>query len=169
MLTKFNGLMPEKRPSIPKQLMSSKLRDLMNIMNNSVLPSKIDNVITYSDLNLYLYSSAATIVKLNGGKLKETFAKQPKLKRKKPPWERRLEQKINELRADAGIITAYINNRNKKLEKKMHAIRKKYSKHAQFDKPNSIPSEYLDTVKQKLSAYAKRLRRYKKKSEEKGA
>ncbi|KAL1447711.1 hypothetical protein WDU94_005591, partial [Cyamophila willieti] len=54
---------------------------------------------------------------------------------------------------------------SKRTKNKISKIRKKYKVHTQYDPPNNEIEATIDTMKQKLSIYAQRLRNYKKSKE----
>lgn len=159
-LIKYKGLDIESRPMLPKQKHSNRLTYITNLMNTEILPQHTNKIESYLDLNLYMYCCATAIITANGGKIKSPNAL--KSIPKQPSWEIRLNRKIKELRTDAGIVSAYIRLKTRKLRRKFQVLKKKHRVHSRYDNVNQTPEEIFDTIKQKLTMYAQRLRRYKK-------
>ncbi|XP_055380732.1 uncharacterized protein LOC129611562 [Condylostylus longicornis] len=143
----FTSLEYTSGPRIPTQKITQNLLKLVDLTNSKVIPKIAPEITSYEQLNTYVYSCAAAITLLNGRKLvyetrRQSDQQQQPLVQKMPISQRRLTNNIETLRAEAGLLTF----------------------HTQRDPQNNTPIEVLDTVKQKLSMYAKRLRRYRKSS-----
>lgn len=183
---KYSGLDPTLRPRIPKLNINRKdrLTQIIQYINEHVLPFQIKEEDTLTDIHAIVYCAAATVAVKAGFKLKDQSESQKRPSNKnytKPPWQQRLENQIQYLRREIGRVTQYLNQpNNKKLAKKIKKTLAKIRKHGnqehelrkhkdQGDKivdPNLI-AEHLDELKQKLAAKSRRLRRYKETTERK--
>lgn len=162
-LLKYTGMNPTKRPRIPKIQVTKQFDETIEILNNHILPKYINTDTTLTDIHTLIYSAAITTAVYHHYKIHKM--KQEPTKNKKqyePAWQRRLENDISKLREKIGWLTQYIkNNRSPKLCKKLEPVFKQFNTHTKHEKHNEEVSEYVDTLKQKLAAKARRLSRYK--------
>uniref|UniRef100_A0A6P7GJ68 Uncharacterized protein LOC114343090 n=1 Tax=Diabrotica virgifera virgifera TaxID=50390 RepID=A0A6P7GJ68_DIAVI len=78
------------------------------------------------------------------------------------PWEKRLLGKIELLRRDIGQVTEYVRGvTSRKVIKRAEEIMRSTARHSRYDPENNTCQQCLNTIRQKLSVYAGRLRRYK--------
>ncbi|XP_044760256.1 uncharacterized protein LOC123317689 [Coccinella septempunctata] len=85
---------------------------------------------------------------------------------KKPPWEERLEKKINILRKEIGVLHSFLTETkvSKKVNRKVQCYSRKLKlsrKDAQYKQQLAI---HMETLKQKLATLGSRLRRYHKRT-----
>ncbi|XP_031338165.1 uncharacterized protein LOC116167068 [Photinus pyralis] len=80
-----------------------------------------------------------------------------------PSWERRLNKKIEGLRADLARMLEYKRgNRNRRLTRKVNEIKNKYKQHTKKNSPNTSTDQLIDTIRQRLAILSKRMKQYKK-------
>lgn len=102
------------------------------------------------------------IITYNGGKIRGPNESQYPNKNRIPAWQIRLEKRIADLRADISRLTHYTQgNTSSNVQQHVERIKLQYRVHSQYEPDNTDPSQFLDTLKQKLNALASRLRRYK--------
>jgi hypothetical protein len=124
-----------------------------------------NNVTNFLELHNTIYAAAVATVRMSGGKIKNNLDYLQN-RQKKPSWERRLEEQINDFRKDIGRIQqAQRGNTNHRIQKHMRRIWEKTHTHDKYNPSNVNTTETLDTLKQKLSANAQRKRRYKEANE----
>lgn len=158
---KYCGTDPTQRPQLPRQSSSKKLA-IITAKVNQLLPSFIKNIGTFEELHALLYSAAMVCATENGAKIKLCGRKCKKQATTTPQWQIRLEKKVANLRSSVNRLHQYQNGNNtKRLEKEIQNIFKKHKIHSKHEETNDTVDEYMDTLKQKLTATAKRLRRYK--------
>lgn len=107
---------------------------------------------------------AVAIVRANGGKIIEIHPQRnSQLHQKDPPWKIRLQKRIERLRSDIATLEAFQRgDRSKYLKNRVKVIKKKHREHTHHNPDNSHLLEFIDTLKQKLSVYSQRMRRYTK-------
>lgn len=161
-ITEFEDTNPISRPKIPKVNTSKKLAKTIETMNTKILPTYISNCHSIEQLHLIVYCGAVTIVRAVGMDFnceRRTSRKNPSFI---PKWERQLHNKIKCLRQDIAQLGEYVKGvRYRKLTKQVKKIMQRHGTHTQLEEPNISPCECLDTMKQKLSVFSSRLRRYK--------
>ncbi|KAI5692968.1 hypothetical protein M8J75_004967 [Diaphorina citri] len=162
-LQKYSGIDPTKRPWIPVQKTSRKLSNIVQIMDEQVAPFILD-VQTFEDLHDAIYCMAYTAAKCNGAKIKEVDGiRILKSQEEVPPWKKRLINKVEIKRKEIAQLTEYKKgNPGRKLERKAQQILEKYRTHTTRDRTNNTVGEVIDTLKQKLTVFSTRLRRYSK-------
>lgn len=155
----YEGLDPTLRPTIPKlKIMKGTLQIISKV--NDVIGNKIKTETNLEQLHYLIYIGAYTVCTQNQQKI-NTSSNESNTKQKCeeyiPAWERRLTNKIKELRKQIGNLSQYI--KEKPSPKVIKAGKKIIAQH----KTEIVSSEVeiLDVLKQKLAASAKRLRRYK--------
>ncbi|XP_050549514.1 uncharacterized protein LOC126910674 [Spodoptera frugiperda] len=158
---------PTKRPYIPKQKTSKKLAYIIAYLNNTVLPKYGSVEDDFIKTHALVYCAAHTAALCNGSKIKEhntTITSAPQQNSpidKRPNWLKRLDRKIHIIRKEIGRMTQYINgNRNLNLITHIERIKHKYSKHSSYEEPNTTDQQFMDSLKQKLTAVTSRRRRY---------
>jgi len=169
-LTEFSGTDPTKRHVILKQQSSTKLWQIFNIKNTQILPKHLEQCKTFIELHTALYCAAIATVWSNGCKTKPQYVKNDyQHQQKAPPWRRRLQTRVENIRKGLGRLTQYINDaRTKRLTKRVRKILRDKEIHSKYESDNTKLKEYKDTLEQKLSALVKRLRTYKKAMTESG-
>lgn len=162
-MMEYNRTDPLSRPVLPRLRSSRKLGLLLNIMNNRIISDYLLEVHTLEDLHTVLYCAATAITRIVGVKiLSRAESNIRKKQREMPNWERRLNNKIDNLRKDIGHLTEYQNGiRTTKIKKSAERIMARTQQHSRHEPLNSNSQQCLDTLKQKLSLYSGRLRRYK--------
>lgn len=153
---------PTLRPILPKHHSSKKLTNTTKIMNEVILPQYLRNDIKLEEVHAIIYCGALTITRAIGGKIIIQSESAMKIKNNKPGWMMRLEKRIENLRADLNRIIGYKEGkRSRRLNNSVKRILEKYKIHAKHDKNNENIDEANNTIKQKLAALNKRLRRYR--------
>ncbi|KAL0822073.1 hypothetical protein ABMA28_005438 [Loxostege sticticalis] len=169
-LTEYSGSDPTARPRLPRLRGNKKLYQLVDLFNNKILSKFCTADSDINHIHTLIYCSALVICKQLGYKIEpQNTHKHSRRSFKKPAWQVRLEKDIEKLRADIARVTQYITNneRSENLCNKVELIFKKNQLHSSHERNNRRPEEFLDTLKQKLSLKAQRLRRYKKALERK--
>ncbi|KAG6438808.1 hypothetical protein O3G_MSEX000243 [Manduca sexta] len=157
----FKDTHPTTRPYLPKLKPSKRLASIINYLNTDILTKIVTIDTDFKTTHAIIYCAAYTATKFNGAKILDTCNLNSNSERK-PRWQRRLEGRISELRANIGRLTEYIRGvRSTALQKHINKIKEQYKIHSQHETQNNDLSHYLDTLKQKLNALASRLRRYK--------
>ncbi|CAK1589159.1 unnamed protein product [Parnassius mnemosyne] len=162
LLNKYKYVDPTTRPSIPKQKTSKKLARIVHYINQSLLPVHIPPDSDFHTIQNAIYCGAATVSIYNGYKIMDQENNASRRKKRIPKWQMRLEDRISNLRVKIGRLTEYINgNTSTKLKREIEKIRAAYRIHSLHEHENKELAHFLDTLKQKLSSLANRLRRYK--------
>lgn len=150
--TLYEGTNPNIRPELPKLQYNRFVKK-----TNQCIDQILKEIIPVKDLEtiqLYIYCGAVTALKLNNQNTRRTYAQHKDSSKK--GWQQRLENRINNLRRDIGRLTqANQKNPSKRVKELGEKIAKRYPQEKSL-------TEALDRCKQQLSAYSKRLRRYKK-------
>lgn len=150
---------PTKRPPLPRLIFKRNSHILIKIMNEQILKNHIKPECCLEHLQTIVYSAASTILKCNDQKITKHVSHTKNKTPKKPKWQVRIEQRIQNLRQGIGRITQYLQgNRSRNIVKRIKEIIK--------NNQQPMP-EILDTFKQKLMVYAGRLRRYKESNDRK--
>ena len=157
----FSNTCPIQRPYIPKQKSNKKFIATIDYINLVVLPKYLTSECEFQILHTLIYCAAMTAAILNGSKISHNQNRNIAPQRI-PKWQKRLQDRIEELRIKIGRLTDYIQgNRSQTLQNHINKIKQNHKIHAQHEAENSTLIEFLDTLKQKLMALANRLRRYK--------
>lgn len=153
----YLGTEPTKRPRLYKLKICSETKEVLKEVNN-LLQQKSEQCTSIQELHNHIYIAALTVLELNGQKIENTTTAQTTTKWNMPPWERRLNNKIRELRRDIGKLTKFIQGKivKPKVTKEIEIIKQKYK-----SEENVEYEDILDTMKMKLSVTASRLKRYK--------
>lgn len=160
---KYSGINPTHRPWIPAQKTSRKLSQIVETLNEQVIPPL--DIQSFQELHDVVYCAAYTAAKSNGAKIKEAGETQKNRTKQEniPPWKKRLISKVDIKRREIAQLTEYKKGTpSRKLEKKAQKIFEKYKVHSARDKPNSSVTDVIDTLKQKLAVFSTRLKRYSK-------
>lgn len=170
-MIKYCGMDPTKRPNIPRQSTSVRLATIVATANK-VLSDYSGMCESFVEMHTLVYCAAVTCVTLNGSKVRDSVANVtlgPRdAKDYKPRWMIRLESRIRTIRAKISKLVEYKSGkRSKKLMREVEKIRKDNYRHTKHGEFNEKVDEVIDTLKQRLTALAKRLRRYKKCSDRK--
>ena len=160
--SEYNGSNPIMRPRLPKINSSSKLSYILSLMNNNIIPDIVEENRDIKSIHTVIYCCAMTVLRFLNIKIhQQTGTKKIISEKRKPKWRIRLEKDIECLRRDAGRLTQFLNNNRKpRLIKTLQPIFAKVRSHTKHEPENSSIKEYLDTIKQKLSVKAGRLKRY---------
>lgn len=166
-LSEFAHIEPNKRPRIPKPKQSKQMDIVMHVMNTHIMLDYAKKELSFEEVHAAIYCGAVAVVRQLGLKMKLVHSQNIKTN-KTPKWERRLVKRINELRRDIGRLEQFrMYNRSKNIYQYCLSIFEKFKINIIHETPNEATNEYLDTLKQKVSALAKRLRRYKECSDRK--
>lgn len=156
----FEGTDPLKRPSIPKIPYNKKSKEAINQIN-MLIKNKYSQLESLDDLQLIVYVSAVTICKYLNVKFRQNQIEKNNFVNRniKPSWKIRLEKKISVMRSE---LTKLLNLKSNTNRKQYVPLLKKYNlkPHTQTFKNNL--TIVTDTLKQKISAQGKRLKRYNK-------
>lgn len=159
-VTQFRGTDPMSRHRIPKLRNSYRLTSAVSILNQDILPQYLEAVQHLEDLQFTVYSAAVAVVKTLGLRTRPQGDGEGRTRpsTQKPAWMRRLENRIATLRTKIGRLTQYKQgNRSTRLVRYVAEI----VKPAELRDLTEVNiTEILDTHVQRLSALAKRLRRY---------
>lgn len=140
--TQYEGIAPSYRPKIPKQYESRKLEQLLTIANEKIISDQIiSNINSYEDLCHCTHSIAVAIVICNGGKIRESQNTKTNTQNRErvPAWQMRLEGKIDELRKNIAVLTAFVNgSRSQRMKNKVAKIKKAYKVHTKHDPPITL-------------------------------
>lgn len=155
----YGGIAPEKRPNIPRMKGSKEM--LMKVESvDRVLAGHIGcSQPSLHELVDFVYVGAVTVCESLGRKI--TYGKAIRIPQR-PPWTRRLEEKIKKLRKKIGIFHSYLNTTNpsKRLRKSIKKAAAEYrikTKDKHFVEQITV---LMDKLKQKIKALGNRLRRY---------
>lgn len=160
-IMKYKDLNIEIRPKLPKLQRTMKLIKLTSQIN-SILPEFTNQIENLKDLQNITYCVAITITEICLGKTFTNDRNNNTQTQRIPSWMKRLEDKISTLRKDLGRLTQYHRgNRSQKLLQNINKIKKKYKQHSSHEEHNKRIEEFIDTIKQKLTLYSKRLKKYK--------
>jgi hypothetical protein len=138
-LKEFEGTDPTIRHHIPKQKCSRKLTTIITTINQEILPEYLKyNVTDFLELHTTIYAAAVATVRISGARRERKQLNHSKNKTQAPPWERRFQKQIDELRKDTGRVQQIQNgNTSNRLQKHIRRIKKKVHVHAKHD-PNTI-------------------------------
>lgn len=157
----WEGIPIDNRPNIPKQNNSTKLIILTEMANKNLIPEILPTIDSIADLQNHIYLTAFAIARCNGANIK-TGNNQNK-KQNIPAWERRIKQETEELRSELARLIEYKRGTNsRRLKAKINKIMRKHKQHTRRDIPNQTIEQVMDTIKQRISVLAKRMRKYKK-------
>lgn len=167
-LLEYSGTDPTQRPILPKQQSSKKFGRIIENLNSKVLPEYLKEHQSFPELHTGIYCAALTAVRLNNGKPILLSKKPIKKKIREPPWEKRLKAHIIQIRQDVNRLQQYKNGvRGKRLNNKVIRILKISTRQSMEESGNTVLQETLETLKQKLAALSKRLKRYQNTTERK--
>lgn len=160
---KYKHTNPTTRPYIPRQNTSRKLAYIVKYLDSQILPNYL---YTYNDFitnQTVIYCAAFTAAVCNGCKIRDKTETVQERQKITPAWQKRLQNKIENIRKDIGRMTQYIAGiRSRSLIQNIYHIKNKYKTHSRYEEPNLTDSQFLDSLKQRLNAASSRLRRYTK-------
>ncbi|XP_028163341.1 uncharacterized protein LOC114354934, partial [Ostrinia furnacalis] len=161
-LNTYTNTDPTKRPHIPKQKVTKKLRYIVDYINTELIPTHLTSEDDFMTTQTVIYCAAYAAVVNNGAKVYQNDGNNnlPK-KNRMPFWQKRLTNKIADFRKYIGQMTEFIGgNRSWRLSARVSRIRQTFSTHSRHEEPNNNDQQILDTLKQKLNAAVSRLKRY---------
>ncbi|KAL0840474.1 hypothetical protein ABMA28_015720 [Loxostege sticticalis] len=140
-----------------------KFASIINYINNVILPKYLNTETDFKTLQTLIYCAAWTAAKCNGTKIDTTPIDDTHRTRiRKPRWEIRLERKRDDLRAKIGRLIQYNNgNRSPALVAQVNKIMEQYRIHSVHEEPNTQITQFIDTLKQKLTVITSRINRYR--------
>lgn len=159
-VAQFRGTDPAFRHRIPKLQYSYQLTKTVSILNEDILPLYLAAAENLEELQCIVYSAAVAAVRTLGLRTypQGSGDSGSRPKKQKPAWMRRLETRIATLRVKIGRLTQYKRgNRSRRLIRQIGEIVKPAELR---DLSEANITEILDTHVQRLSALAKRMRRY---------
>ena len=111
-------------------------------------------------INSAMYSVAAVTSFKDGQEFRMEGAGKPTRKTEEPKWKKRLENKIMGLRKEADILSAYLENKIRREEAQnfLESVVRKY----RIDGSRASIMKTLFLVKENISVFACRIRRYEK-------
>lgn len=157
----YQGTDPTQRPFIPRLNSSAKLSSIVHSMN-SLLPDFVTRTESFVDLHALIYCAALVCAKQIGARVDENGPSAGQVGTGKPcGWRRRLECKVATLRGQVNRLTQFKQgHRSRRQTNAVNRILRDNKRHTRYEEDNLTVDEVLDTLKQKLTAVAKRLRRY---------
>jgi hypothetical protein len=128
-------------------------------MNNNILPEVIERVSNLYQLQTVIYSAAQTVthvLSIPALRQRTTFRNNDK-----PPWLKRLENKIEALRKDINIMTSHISGVNsRRVKNKVRKICQQYQQHTNRENNHLNVQCTLDTMKQKMSVLLRKKNKF---------
>ncbi|XP_028158192.1 uncharacterized protein LOC114351251 [Ostrinia furnacalis] len=153
---------PTSRPYIRKQKTSKKLSAIIHYINTTILPNYLNKETDFITLQTIIYCAAWTAAKCNGTKMETTTEGTNRTTVRRPKWEIRLEKKKEDLRAKIAKMTQFNNgNRSPALIDQVKKIMDQYKIHSVHEEPNTQITQFIDTLKQKLTVITSRIKRYR--------
>ncbi|XP_055522904.1 uncharacterized protein LOC129717088 [Wyeomyia smithii] len=159
-VTQFRGTDPLSRHRIPKLQYTYRLTNAVSILNRDILPQYSEVVQNLEKLQCMVYCAAVAVVRTLGLRTYPQGNDESRTRPSKqnPAWMRRLESRVASLRAKICRLTQYTReNRSRRLVRQVAEIVKP-AELRDLSEPNL--TEIVDTHVQRLSALAKRMRRY---------
>jgi hypothetical protein len=159
-VTQFRGTDPLSRHKIPKLQYSHRLTNAVSILNRDILPQYSEAIENIEDLQSMVYCAAVAVVRTLGRRTFPQGVRESQIRPNPqiPAWMRRLEGRISTLRIKVARLTQYKRgNRATRLVRHVAEIVKPAELR---DLCEANITEILDTHVQRLSALAKRMRRY---------
>lgn len=161
----FAGMDPERRPAIPKQKVTWKLKEATKAINKYVIPERISEIHETNEFIDLVYCSAVAVSRANGANITNSEDRTGAWQRgpTKPRWQIRLERKIEDLRKDIGRLTQIQQgNTTRRLVNKVNRLLKSEAarRHSKYEENEGI-KEIIDTLKQKLQVLSRRMARYR--------
>ncbi|CAH2017187.1 unnamed protein product [Acanthoscelides obtectus] len=164
----FDGTNPLERPPLPKLKSSRKLAVVLCQLNKQILPEYLAHSNCIEQLHTLIYCAAVATVRTLGVKMPTQKITENSVKPITPKWEKRLERRTAEIRRDIGRLTQFTRGiTTRKVRKQAMEIMQRLHHHSHQDATNINEWQCLDTLKQKLSVYTQRLKRYKASSHRK--
>ncbi|KAL1446981.1 hypothetical protein WDU94_000610 [Cyamophila willieti] len=162
----FEKTDPVRRPPIPKVNPSRKVSAIIQDLNENILPNLVNNSTNIESLQTIVYCSAITVAirvgkNVNINQNNEEQAIRPTTKRD-PPWLRRINKNIEELRSAISRVRSYLENSHpsRRSKHKIRRIFKEYNVHSRYENNNEKANRVLDTLKQKLAVQVQKRKKY---------
>lgn len=163
-LAEFDGTDPTRRPKLPK-LRTSKTTNNIIAAVNTLLQERSRNCGSLEQLHLLVYCGAVTVLRSHNQQVRRPKSEySDNNKSVKPWWQRRIEGAIDNIRRELSRLTEFCKNPqpSRRLKNHVKKIFKKIGTHKKHPQHQQHVCEYIDLLKQKLKAKAKRLSRYVK-------
>lgn len=167
-LAEFDGTDPARRPRLPKLRTNKNTNNIINSFN-VLLKDFVAERNTLEKLHALIYCAAVAVLRSHKQQVYILKSSTNRSISKKAPWQRRLEIEIEDIRREMGRITEFRQTKHpsKRLRAHIRKIFKKAGANATGPNHQLHLNEYMDTLRQKLKAKSKRLRRYAKCSKRK--
>lgn len=161
MIFRYQGIPLKNRSPLPKITYNSTAKTMVSNMND-VIAQEINDHDNLEQVCYKVYCAAAAICESTGTPLREQITRTELGSAVMPPWRRRLEMKITDMRRDIGKLFTYLkqDNPSVRLRREIKAISSR-AKIKSLD-PNYILQlkKLMDVLKQKTAALGHRVRRY---------
>lgn len=157
-------------PAIPVLQVTKHVKKVVRKVNEEVLAEeKQAESLTETHARIYCAAVAAVTVlgkeareKKEGGKSEHMI----------PAWEKRINEKIQELRADMNRVVQYERSKqgatlSPRAKTQIRKTKEKYMKHSKYEDSAETMREIKDTIRQKLVMTAAKLKKCKKSAERK--
>ncbi|CAG9760133.1 unnamed protein product [Ceutorhynchus assimilis] len=157
---KFRGIPIQDRPALPKLTLNQEILTMVTKVNKALDEAILSE--TLLDICHAVYCAAHAVCSTYSAKLRNKKPQNKVTTENIPPWQRRIENKINTIRGQVGILHTYLNSESSRRVQKQA---KNYARRAKIN-PRS-PSfqqdlrKHLDDLKQKIKALGNRIRRYR--------
>lgn len=147
-----------ERNFLQKIRKDEEVKDLID-KANTVLETILTTESNLTSINNAIYATACVVTNevLLKRKERDHGLKEQKTMKKRPPWEYRIDRKIQALRKDLSLLIEY--NRTENSSRKYRDVLRKWA----VGDGKSL-NEAIEELKQRVSATAQRLRRYKRRS-----
>ncbi|XP_030755105.1 uncharacterized protein LOC115881665 [Sitophilus oryzae] len=154
---KYSGVDFLSRPRLPKIKYNNQTKSTVAIMNRA-LSQYLPQSLSLQDTCDLIYCAAAAVCHVTGLRIGE-MAQSSNHKPQIPPWKRRLENKIKDIRVTIGVLHTYLTNDNpsNRTKRIVNDIIRQNNLEAGSVR---ILREFMDNLKQKIAALGCRLRRY---------
>lgn len=104
----FVNVDPEMKLTIPRLYPAQNVSSIETIMNTCIIRNRITHMTALNEVSCVVYAAAITIAHMLSFKIRtrDQIGRNNK-KSWKPPREKRLQDKVNQLRVELGRLTAY--------------------------------------------------------------
>ena len=121
--TEFNGTNPLTRPALPKINTSRKLAEVIAIMNNRILPQYVEDAETLKGLHCVIYCGVTAVIRSLGIRITTKHQNLNRTNQRMPPWQQRIQKRIDNLRRDIAQLTEYIRGiKTTKIQRRANKI-----------------------------------------------
>ena len=159
-LTIYKNTSIEVRPKLKRLKPGYKMFTLLNKINTHISNKTITELNTLEDIHVTIYCAALAIVEETCKNFKKNCQVRGE-KKKEPKWKQRIENKIKDIRSTiTKIIDWQKHKSNKKNTKHVESQLKARNISINNRESNQELIIYIETLKQKIAMYGKRLRRY---------